>query len=237
LNELKKIFRLHTIVKYESAVPRPKKEEYDSLSESIRLRGQQVPIVCNSEGVVLDGHTRFEICNDYGITPLYEIKDFATKEEEFQYVIEANLNRRQLTTWQKFECYTDLIDYWRDRVKKMKTQNAYANKKKSLGEAVPYAQPVGSIAEKFHKSLGIKIKEMEAALYIHKRRMKHPILVERLRSGSISIYDAHKEIHKQLNDKERMIKNKVHGNQTWLECPSCNHVARRSDYDKVSRPE
>lgn len=238
MNELKKIYNLHTIVKYESAVPRPKKEEYVALSESIRLRGQQEPIVCNSQGIILDGHTRFEICKDYGIEPKYIIRDFPSEEEEFQYVIESNLNRRQMNTWQKIMCYSSLIDYWQNRVREYRSKTATARNLEKIGEKIPYAQPVGSVAERFHKSLGIKIHEMEDALYIYKRKEKHPQYIKQLEEGTKSIGQVRNLIAGTVGTTGTGAGGiKTPYDKLWLECPSCHKVHTRDKFKKVVQPE
>src|SRR3990172_3139417 len=62
-------------------VPRPTKEERMELKEDIMLRGQHDPIVINRDGFILDGYTRYEICQELGIEVKYRIQEFATKEE------------------------------------------------------------------------------------------------------------------------------------------------------------
>ena len=51
---------------YLDLVPRPTTEEYTVLKESLILEGQKDPIVINSKGIILDGHTRYEILTDIG---------------------------------------------------------------------------------------------------------------------------------------------------------------------------
>ncbi len=47
---------------YEKLVPLLSSEEYESLKESIKENGLWLPILCNAEGVILDGHHRFRAC-------------------------------------------------------------------------------------------------------------------------------------------------------------------------------
>ena len=63
---------------YYDLVPRPLDSQYKSLRESIRDDGQHIPIVVNQEGTILDGHTRYEICKELKIEPIYETKTFAS---------------------------------------------------------------------------------------------------------------------------------------------------------------
>ena len=55
---------------YASLVPQLPIEEYESIKESIKQNGLYVPIIVNKDGIVLDGHHRFRICQELGITLL-----------------------------------------------------------------------------------------------------------------------------------------------------------------------
>ena len=89
---------------YLDLVPRPTKEEYTVLKESLILEGQKDPIVVNKRGIILDGHTRYEILTDIGKKDNeidIRIKDIEDADEEELYVMSSNSNRRQLNVFQK----------------------------------------------------------------------------------------------------------------------------------------
>lgn len=88
---------------YKSLVPRLTPDQYRSLKNSLEDAGQQVPIIVNSDGVILDGHTRYDILTKWDKMPRIEVKSFETKEDEKQFVITTNLDRRQLTLYGKAE--------------------------------------------------------------------------------------------------------------------------------------
>ena len=50
------------IEEYYEAVPRPIEEERTLLKEDIEINGLEESIKLNADGIVLDGHTRIEIC-------------------------------------------------------------------------------------------------------------------------------------------------------------------------------
>jgi DNA modification methylase len=70
-------------------------EEYEGLKLSIKERGQLLPIIINQDGVILDGHNRYQICQELGIVPITESRNLS-KKEEIQYVRTVNISRRQL---------------------------------------------------------------------------------------------------------------------------------------------
>ena len=54
---------------YQKLLPKLPQEEYEALKESIKSEGQHFPITVNEEGVILDGHHRFQICEELELTP------------------------------------------------------------------------------------------------------------------------------------------------------------------------
>jgi len=86
---------------YRDLVPPQTKEEYEELKKSILENGQYAPISYNEELEVLDGHHRYKICQDLGLVPQVESRprQFPNKLYEKLFVIDMNLQRRQLTPY------------------------------------------------------------------------------------------------------------------------------------------
>ena len=101
---------------YFDSVPRPLPEERQQLKDDIQTDGLHEDIRINPDGIVLDGHTRIEICEELGwkksngepITARYTVKEFKNKEQERDYVIKTNLMRRQLDVFQKVRLVSKL---------------------------------------------------------------------------------------------------------------------------------
>jgi len=101
---------------YFDIVPRPLDEEKAFLKEDIQIDGLNESIKINPKGVVLDGHTRTEICEELNwtksngekIKPIFEVKEFETKIKEKEYVLKTNLMRRQLNSFQKVKLVSRL---------------------------------------------------------------------------------------------------------------------------------
>ena len=77
---------------YDKQVPRLSQQEYSSLKQDIVEHGQLYPIIVNQDGVVLDGHHRFRICQELGIEVEYKVKEFEDKVEEQVFVTKSNLS-------------------------------------------------------------------------------------------------------------------------------------------------
>jgi len=96
---------------YEKLVFPMSSDEYNTLKESIRQSdGLWIPIICNVEGIILDGHHRFRACVELKIKPKAVVKEFENKLLEKKFVIECNLKRRQLNDFQRAELGMTLLE-------------------------------------------------------------------------------------------------------------------------------
>jgi len=95
---------------YEAILPKLSSEEYEALKESIRKEGMHYPIIVNREGIILDGHHRFRICQELGLEPKVEVKDFGNSLSEKVFVIKSNLLRRHLKDFQRAELTIKLVE-------------------------------------------------------------------------------------------------------------------------------
>ena len=197
---------------YEAAVPPLSDSEYQALEESIRFRGQLNPIVVNSQGVILDGHNRYNILTALAMEIKYITKDFEDSDQEYQYVVETNVNRRQLTAYSKIECYERLIQIFQLRAK----ANMLAASK---GEKVPYAQ--GSTSTHFASTLGMGIRRLQDGLYIMKHGNEQMKI--RLRKGTLTI-NAAKTV---LDGKKPIIKYKKP--KVRYQCNKCFHIHEKDE--------
>jgi ParB-like chromosome segregation protein Spo0J len=94
---------------YASLVPKVSQSEYNSLKESIKSNGLWLPIITNTRGVILDGHNRYQVCQELQIPSRYAVREFENDLVEKKFVIECNLKRRQLNDFQKAELGIPLL--------------------------------------------------------------------------------------------------------------------------------
>jgi transcriptional regulator with XRE-family HTH domain len=76
---------------YDKQVPKLSEQEYSSLKQDISEYGQLYPIIINQDGVVLDGHHRFRICQELGLEPQYKVMIFKDRVDERVFVTKSNL--------------------------------------------------------------------------------------------------------------------------------------------------
>ncbi len=85
---------------YADVFPMLPQAELKELADSINKNGQQLPIIIDDDGMVLDGRNRLKACKMANVEPMTE-RFTGTDEEKLAKVISLNLNRRQLTGTQK----------------------------------------------------------------------------------------------------------------------------------------
>ena len=128
-----KKLRIRFIEEYYDAVPRPTPEERLLLKQGIQEDGLLEEIKINNQGIVLDGHTRIEICeelywkklNGEPIIADYIVKEFKTSDKERDYVLKTNLMRRHLNSFQKVKLVYRLYRRGRENPHVVRRQAMY----------------------------------------------------------------------------------------------------------------
>lgn len=159
-------------------VPRPTKHEFQILNESIMKNGQREPIVISKNHFILDGYTRFEICQNLGIDPIYRVMKFDTYEEEEAYVVEANMERRNVNNFQKLEIYHS---YYEKLKKKAQTERVRDENGRVTGQKVYGTRSVNILAEK----LKMSVNQVQCGIWLINNAS--PRIKTRLRNGRSTI--------------------------------------------------
>ncbi len=146
---------------YYDLIPRPNVQDRKKLKESIKKEGIQIPIIINSDGFILDGHTRYEICLELGIVDIpTEIKTFLDEISERKFVVMTNLTRRHLNKFQKVELSWPLFEIEKKRALervKWKMNSDLCKVDKKTGKILKAKKPIkeGLSAALFGKKIGI----------------------------------------------------------------------------------
>lgn len=126
-------------------MPELSKEEYKELENSILEDGfKGAPIIVwKQEGIIVDGHNRYGICKKHDIP--YEVQelDFDSREDVIQWMIRAQLGRRNLSSLQKIEIAERFRPLFRKKAKENQIKAGGDKKseeyKKSVTENLPQA--------------------------------------------------------------------------------------------------
>lgn len=219
-------------------------EEYDNLKADIQKVGTiYIPIVINKEGSILDGHHRYLIAEELSIPwnqiPIKEV-DFKDKLDEKEYVIKANLNRRQLSIVDKAFLANELHKIELER-KSMSSQNKMGTPRKRKQIRDPTKKKPRAERRKketTHKSATQHgISETTLRKYQAVQDSEHEDLKTRLDRKDISIDKAHKTlaIRKRtaqlLQDAVDTISNNSNNNQNDESTPLLIH----GDFKDVQR--
>ena len=194
-------------------VPRPTSDEYHALRESIQINGQQEPIILNSNGEILDGHTRFEILQNLGREPQYTIKSFDDRQKELAYIVECNLIRRQLNSFQKIELSFSLYESLRKKAQRGK-------KGKSL---LP-----DSTRKVFSRKLGIGSNLAQRGMWLLKNADE--LTKIKLQNGTITIGNAYEKLHSSPQRKKGY---KSFSKYSKVKCPHCLREMTKGELIKI----
>ncbi|MDH3764947.1 MAG: ParB N-terminal domain-containing protein [Nitrosopumilus sp.] len=198
---------------YLRMVPRPIPDEYKALRESIQINGQQEPIILNSKGEILDGHTRFEILENLGRESQYTIKPFDDRQKEFAYIVECNLIRRQLNSYQKIELSFSLYETLRKKAQR-------GQKGKSLLS--------DSTRKVFSRQLGIGSNLAQKGLWLLKNADE--LTKTRLQNGTVTIGNAYQKLH---SSKLRKTGIKSFSKCSMVKCPHCLQEMAKGELIKI----
>lgn len=88
---------------FEKLIPTMAYEEFLGLEESIKKEGNREPVtIWEGKKILLDGHNRYKICKAHKITLKKPIKlDFESRENAMEWVINNQLERRNLGPYQR----------------------------------------------------------------------------------------------------------------------------------------
>ena len=87
---------------FKDLIPRLSKEEYELLTKSILSDGCRESILLWN-GVIVDGHNRYEICTTNNVEFNTSDIDFTDDDAAKIWIIDNQMGRRNITEWVKFE--------------------------------------------------------------------------------------------------------------------------------------
>jgi 16S rRNA G966 N2-methylase RsmD len=187
--------------------------EYEILKNSIRCKGLHLPIIINQDNIILDGHNRLRICQELGIEPKFEVKEFSDQSQEKEFVIEINLKRRHLNSFQIAELEYKMEEIYRERAKQRSLSNLKnVNKEIDLSTAPNDAtdddanvqkekeEETGKVSEIIAKKTGLSHRTYERAKKIIEEGSED--LKEQLRANKTTISKVYDKIQRDRKRQE-----------------------------------
>lgn len=180
---------------YEKLLPQMSNEEFEELKRSIQIEGQHYPIIANENLEVLDGHHRFKACNELDLEPDFEIRKFENKLVEKKFVIESNLRRRHLTSFQLVELGVPLLEIEKAMSKKRQKEGGKKGRNIQLGLASSGATSIitsGKATAIVAEKIGLSTRTFERGKKILEKATEEE--KQKLREGKTSISRVYREI-------------------------------------------
>jgi len=193
---------------FKNLIPPLAPEEREQLEQNITTsRKCHDPIVV-WEGVLLDGHNRFEICIKHGIE--FQIKEISlsSREDARVWIIENQLSRRNLTDAARIEMALLKVEILRKKAQRNQVIGGKRGGEKLLTKvSKPEIEPVNvKAATASYADVG----EGTLQRYLDIKDHGSPQLLKQVQSGKLKIGTAHrlltKEILKQLTLASKMLK-------------------------------
>lgn len=183
----------------EVLIPPLSSEEFKQLERNILEEGIRDPLV-TWNGILVDGHNRYRIAQEYDI-------DFETVEKEFadmnavkEWMINNQFGRRNLNNYQRSVLALQLEDVFKAKAKENLVLSGGDKKSGTQISANPIIQKVetrqeiAKVANVSHDTIS-KVKKIEA--------VASPEIKAKVSTGQISINEAFKELKKEEKIDER----------------------------------
>jgi 16S rRNA G966 N2-methylase RsmD len=190
---------------------RPQTErEYNSLKHSIQRNGQREKIIVNSQGYILDGYNRYEICEELGVKPKTEIRDVQNELDVILFIKDTNLKHgRQYSDFERVEILCE-IESLREKAKRNTDAKLPEKGQKGFQPVVSKnLETIGTphgILDDYAKQSGLSHETVRKALVLMERAPEET--KAKLRSKELKIDKVFKnmkkdELRAELTEKAR----------------------------------
>jgi len=193
---------------FKSLIPPLAEDERAQLEENILASKKCRDAIILWDGVIVDGHNRYEICTHHGIEFEIVEVEFASRDEAKVWILENQLSRRNLTDAAKIELALTRMEMLRDKARR--NQSRAGGDKKSAGSLSTKSSIQTDESINIQKELVIfsGVGAGTFQRYMQIKNSNNPQLLEKVRSGELKIGTAYrmlpKEIMKQLRQAEKM---------------------------------
>jgi len=184
-------------------------DEREQLEENIISSRKCYDPIILWEGIIIDGHNRYEICMEHGIEFQIVEMPLGSREEAIVWILENQLHRRNLTDVARIEIALLKAEMLREKAQR--NQSRAGGDKKSEGSLLPLG-PKPEI-ESVHVQEAIAaeagVSKGKLCNYMQIKEHGSPELLEQVQSGALKVGTAHrlltKEILKQLSVADKML--------------------------------
>ena len=236
----KQVYELKVDPELQDLIPPLSEEEHRLLEESIVRDGCDTPLIVWN-GTIVDGHNRYAICRRHGIPFTYEERTYADKEAAMFWMLEHQLARRNLNSYQRSELALKAKDYY--------SRIAEVHQKAGMNLGLNSAQG-GRVSDKLAKLAGVGHDTIKKAKKISEKADDDT--KKKLRAGEISIHKAYTDLVSKEHEAETRVCECCHKEKPYAEftipsnrntprsiCKDCEAKAKQAAKDaeeKASQP-
>ena len=213
----KKLYKLRIDPEFHDLIPPLSEEEYKMLEESIVRDGCDTPLVV-WKGTIVDGHNRYEICQKNSIPFAVEEKEFEDNDEAMFWMLERQLGRRNLNSFQRSELALKFAPMLQKIAKK--NQGTRNDLNDNFRQNSAESSSTSFSATKMAEMAGVSHDTIKKVKKISNEADEDT--KKDLRAGKISIHKAYSDI-----------KAKEHEGETRV-CECCGKEKNYSDFDLPS---
>ena len=177
---------------FKALIPPLTPEEFAQLEANLKAEGCRDPLVM-WQGIIIDGHNRYEICTRHGIGFEKVRKEFADRSEVIEWIIRNQFGRRNLDAYQRTKLALRLEEAIAARAKANSGHRSDLPQKSAEGY-----KPVGETREEIAKLAGVSRDTVDKVKAIEKKAA--PEIKAALAKGEISINKAHKTVKEPRHD-------------------------------------
>ena len=127
----KKLYDLTVDPEFRDLIPPLNEEELKLLEESLVADGCESPLIVWN-GVIIDGHNRYAICQKHDIPFSIQEKHFDSREEVMLWMLRNQLGRRNLNSYQRSELALRTEPLLREAAKKKQATSTGGQKPRLL---------------------------------------------------------------------------------------------------------
>ena len=186
---------------FKALIPPLSVEERSQLEHNICHARKCHDAIILWDGIIIDGHNRFEICMEHGVE--FKIKEmhFESREEAKLWVLENQLGRRNLNEAARIELVLLKEALVREKAKKKQSRAGGDKKSPEYKESLLSEKTTQNDDNVYvQKTLAAEANVSEGNFYYYTDIMKNgtPQLIEEVKSGRMKIGTAHRLLPKQI---------------------------------------
>lgn len=180
---------------FKELIPPLSPEEFEQLEKNILEEGIRDPLVVWN-GVLVDGHNRYEIAKKHHLDYETVERDFYNDDEARAWIIENQFGRRNLSAYDRSVLALKLKPSIAERAKEQQTRKS-VSQKSAEQKPIDTREHLASIAGVSHDTIR-KVEKIE--------EKATPRTKQLLREGKLSINQAYNSVHPKAEDPVKKAK-------------------------------